>query len=315
MLRHIAPILTLAGAVLLGACQDPGPPAGGDAPAPAPASKAVTVKGSDTIVILAQRIAEKFMAAHPGTTVQVTGGGSGTGIAALINGTTDIADASRAMKPQEEAQVLQKRGKPPVQHRIALDGLAIYAHKDNPVKELSLEQLRKIYTGEIKNWKDVGGPDQPLVLYGRENNSGTYAYFKEHVLQEQDFAADTQTLPGTAAVVNAVAKDPNAIGYGGIAYESGIRAVPVKKDEGSPAVEPTIQNVTDGTYPISRYLFMYTAGEPEGTIRDFIDFARSPEGQKIAAEVGYYPLPGTAPAAAPAPAAGAPEAAGEAAAH
>jgi phosphate transport system substrate-binding protein len=298
----LAVVVLAATSALISACnQESSNPAGApaaQAPAPAPASKSVTVKGSDTMVILAQRLAERFMASHPGSTVQVTGGGSGTGVAALINGTTDVADSSRPMKDEEKAQVQQKRGKPAVENRVALDGLAIFANKDNPVKELSLDQLRKIYTGQVKSWKDVGGPDRPIVLYGRENNSGTYAYFKEHVLQNDDFAADTQTLPGTAAVVNAVAKDPGAIGYGGIAYESGIRAVPVKKDAASPAVEPTLQAVTDGTYPISRYLFMYTAGAPEGTVDAFISFARSPDGQKIASEVGYYPLPGAAPAAA-----------------
>lgn len=251
----------------------------------------ISVKGSDTMVILNQRLAERFMAENPGKTVQVTGGGSGTGIAALINGTTDIAQASRSMKDSEKAQVQQRRGAPAIEIPVALDGLAIFVHKDNPLPAITLAQLRAIYTGSTTNWKDLGGADAPIVLYGRENNSGTYAYFKEHVLDDDDFAAETQTLPGTAAVVNAVSRDPRAIGYGGIAYAAGIRQVPVKKDDASPAVDASMENVSNGSYPISRSLFLYTAGEPTGTVKQYIDFALSPEGQKIAGEVGYYPLP------------------------
>ncbi|WP_373048864.1 phosphate ABC transporter substrate-binding protein [Vulgatibacter sp.] len=296
----------LAAATLFAACTSE-KPAGeqqateGSQPAAA-ASKTVTVKGSDTLVILAQRLAERLMAENQGMTVQVTGGGSGTGIAALINGTTDIATASRAMKDAEKKQVEQKRGAPAIEHAVALDGLAVYVNEKNPIQAFSLEQLEGIYTGQIKNWKELGGADAPILLYGRENNSGTYAYFKEEVLADEDFAAETQSLPGTAAVVNAVSKDPNAIGYGGIAYGSGIRAVPVSKETGGEAVEPSLENVTSGKYPISRSLFMYTAGEPTGAVKAYIDYAKSDAGQKIASEVGYYPLPKKA-AAAPAPAA------------
>ncbi len=294
----------LAAVLALAACGSPSAPPG-EKPAEAPkaAAQKLTVKGSDTMVILAQRFAEKYMAAHPGATIQVTGGGSGTGIAALINGTTELANASRPMKDAEKKQVQEKRGAAPVQHAVALDGLAVFVHESNPVQELSLEQLRKIYLGETRSWKEVGGPDQPIVLYGRENSSGTYAYFKEHVLQEKDFAAETQTLPGTAAVVNAVSKDPKAIGYGGIAYDKGIKALPVKKDAASPAVAPTMENVVSGAYPISRELYMYTAGEPKGLAAEFLAYARSDEGQKLVADVGYYPLPKAGAAPAPAPAA------------
>lgn len=281
------------------------PPASGGAPAPAAKSKPLTVKGSDTMVILSQRWAERFMAGHAGATVQVTGGGSGTGIAALTNGTTEIAASSRPMKAEEKAKVQEKRGAAATEYAVALDGLAVFAHSSNTISELSIEQLRRIYRGEVKRWSEVGGPDQPIVLYGRENNSGTYAYFKEHVLQEKDFAPETQTLPGTAAVVNAVSRDVNAIGYGGIAYDKGIKALKVRKDEASPALEPTMDNVVSGAYPISRKLFLYTAGPASGTGKEFLDFALSDEGQKVISEVGYYPLPkaGAAPApAAPAPA-------------
>jgi phosphate transport system substrate-binding protein len=301
---NVRTIVFAAAASLLAACTSDKPAGEGQAQQPAQAAaQTVTVKGSDTLVILAQRLAERFMAEKPGQTVQVTGGGSGTGIAALINGTTDVANASRAMKPSEKQQVQQKRGKPAVEHPVALDGLAIYVHESNPIQTFTLAQLKAIYTGETTNWKELGGKDEPIMLYSRENNSGTYAYFKEHVLEEEDFAPEAQTLPGTAAVVNAVSKDPNAIGYGGIAYGSGIRAVPVKKDDASPAVQPTMENVTSGAYPISRTLFMYTVGEPTGAVKDFVEFAQSDAGQEIASKVGYYPLPKKGAAAPAAPAA------------
>jgi len=250
----------------------------------------ITIKGSDTMVILGQRWAESYMAAHPGTVIQVTGGGSGTGVAALINGTTDIAQSSRSMKDEEKAQIQAKYGQPPVEIMVARDGLAVYVQESNPVKELSIGQLRDLYTGKITNWKQVGGPDAPITLYGRENNSGTYVYFKEHILDEADFAAAVQTLPGTAAVVNAVAQDPRGIGYGGAAYAKGVREVAIKVDDASPAMLPTLENVNSGAYPISRGLFYYVRKAPEGGIEDFIDWVLSPEGQKLVTEVGYFPV-------------------------
>jgi len=249
----------------------------------------ITIKGSDTMVILGQRWAEAYMAAHPGTVIQVTGGGSGTGVAALINGTTDIAQSSRSMKDEEKAQIQAKSGQPPVEILVARDGLAVYVHESSPVREFSLGQLRDLYTGKITNWKQVGGPDASITLYGRENNSGTYVYFKEHVLDEADFAAAVQTLPGTAAVVNAVAQDPRGIGYGGAAYAKGVKEVAIKADDAGPAVLPTLENVNSGAYPISRGLFYYVRKAPEGPIEDFIDWVLSPEGQKLVTEVGYFP--------------------------
>lgn len=256
------------------------------------ADRAITLKGSDTMVILGQRWAESYMHRHPGTTVQVTGGGSGTGIAALINGTTDIAQSSRPMKPSEADQVKERFGTAVVETPVALDGLAVFVHESNPVTELSLGQLRDIYTGRITTWKQVGGRDELIVLYSRENNSGTYLYFKEHVLENADFAPTAQHLPGTAAVINAVAHEPRAIGYGGIAYGKGIKHLKVKKTETSPAIEPTMENVTRGIYPISRALYFYTAGRPKNPVAlDFIRWVLSPEGQAVVSEVGYYPLP------------------------
>jgi len=250
----------------------------------------ITVKGSDTMVILGQRWAEVYMQKHPSVAIQVTGGGSGTGIAALINGTTDIVEASRPMKDREIADLRAKRSKEALELPVAVDGLAVYLNEQNPVSELSLQQLKAIYTGVVRNWKEVGGRDERIVLYGRENNSGTYVYFKEHVLENADYYPTVQALPGTAAVINAVAKDPRGIGYGGIAYAKGVKAIPVKKDANSPSFEPTMENVLAARYPISRYLYWYFAGQPSGEVRAFAQWVVSKEGQQVVKDVGYYPL-------------------------
>ena len=260
--------------------------------AQAPTAKTnITVKGSDTMVILGQRWAETYMKDNPGITVEVTGGGSGTGIAALINGSTDICQASRPMKDKEKEDTKAKRGAAPVEVPVALDALAVYVNEKSPLKEISIPQLAKIYLGETKTWKDVGGPSHAIILYGRENNSGTYGYFKEHVLANKDFAPAVQTLAGTSAVVNAVKGDEFGIGYGGIAYMEGIRALKVKKDDASPPVEPKLETAQDGSYPISRFLYFYTAGEPTGNVKKFIDWTKSDGGQNVIKDVGYYPLP------------------------
>jgi phosphate transport system substrate-binding protein len=266
-------------------------PAGSSTTTAAVDKKSFTVKGSDTMVILGQRWAETYMKENSGVTVTVTGGGSGTGIAALINGTTDICESSRPMKDKEKQDTKAKRNADVVETKVALDALAVYVNDKNPLQEISIPQLAKIYKAEIKSWKDVGGADKPIVLYGRENNSGTYGYFKEHVLENKDFAASVQTLTGTSAVVNAVKGDINGMGYGGIAYLEGIRALKVKKDEGSTAIAPTLETAQDNSYPISRFLYFYTAGESTGTQKKFIDWVLSPAGQKIIEDVGYYPLP------------------------
>ncbi len=187
------------------------------------AGQTVTLKGSDTMLMLGQRWAEAFMAGNPSTIIQVTGGGSGVGFAALINGSTDICEASRSIKPGEIDKLKQRFNSQGVEIPVARDGLAVYLNAENPVGELTVDQLRLIYLGTITNWKEVGGPDQRIILYGRENSSGTYSFFKDNVLKGKDFAAQTQTLPGTAAVVNAVAKDKFGIGYGGAAYAKGVK--------------------------------------------------------------------------------------------
>jgi phosphate transport system substrate-binding protein len=193
------------------------------------------------------------------------------------------------MKDSERQQLEKQAGAPPHETVVAKDGLTIYVHESNSVSELTLEQLRDIYTGTVTNWRQLGGPDVPIVTYGRENNSGTYVYFKEHVLKDADFAATVQTLPGTAAVVNAVGQDPKGIGYGGAAYLKGVKELAVKQDAASPGVKPTVENVNNGSYPISRDLYFYTRKAPEGAIKQFIDYALSPEGQQIATEVVYFP--------------------------
>jgi len=255
-----------------------------------PAEEKITVKGSDTMVILGQRWAERYMAKTPATVVQVTGGGSGTGISALINGTTDICNSSRPMKETERDKLKARFGSRGVEIKCALDGLAIYVNEANAVAELSLQQVREIYTGRITNWKDVGGADQRIVLYGRENNSGTYVYFKDNVLEGEDFSAATQSMPGTAAVVNAVSKDKWAIGFGGSAYGKGIRELKVRKDASSTAYAPTMEHIKSGSYPISRYLYLYVRNRPSGAIKEYIDWILSDEGQKIVSEVGYFPI-------------------------
>ena len=250
----------------------------------------VTVKGSDTMVLLGQRWAEVYMKEHPKATIQVTGGGSGTGIAALINGTTMICESSRPMKTEEKDSVKAQRKAEVVEIPVALDALAIYLNKQNRIDHVTMDQLSGIFRGQITNWKDVGGPQGNIVLYGRENSSGTYAFFKEHVMGNADFSGNYQALPGTAAVINAVIKDPLGIGYGGIGYATDVKTIPIAQNASSEPVAPSMDNVFNNTYPLSRQLFWYIAGEPQGGVKDFVDWVLGPEGQNIVTEVGYYPL-------------------------
>ena len=255
-----------------------------------PDRQTITVKGSDTMVLLGQRWAEVYMKAYPDVTIQVTGGGSGTGIAALINGTTQICQASRPMKAEEKNSVKQQRHADAVETPVALDALAVYLNKDNPVEHLDMDQVARIFRGEVTNWKEVGGKNAPIVLYGRENNSGTYVFFKEHVLKNADYAEKYQALPGTAAVINAVQKDPGGVGYGGIGYAKDVKTISIAEDPAANPVAPTMDNVLNNTYPLSRQLFWYTAGAPAGAMKDFVDWVLGPKGQKIVTDVGYYPL-------------------------
>ena len=256
----------------------------------AAAKKTITVKGSDTMVILSQRWAEQYMAKNPDISVQVTGGGSGVGLSALINGTTDIANASRPMKKGEMDKLKMRYNSLGYETKAAKDGITLYLNESNGVSEMTLDQIKAIYLGEITDWKDVGGQDAKIVLYGRENSSGTYVYFRDNVLNGKDYSPTMQSLPGTAAVVNAVSKDNLGIGYGGAAYAKGIKILKVKKDPSSPAYEPTPETIKQDQYPITRYLFMYTRAKPSGEIKNFIDWTLSDEGQAVVIKVGYFPV-------------------------
>jgi phosphate transport system substrate-binding protein len=261
-------------------------------PALAGSSGTITVKGSDTLVVQAQKWAEVYMTKKNNVKIQVTGGGTGTGFAALQNQATDLCNASRKIKAAEIAECIKAFNKRPTEYKVCLDGLSIYVSANNPVKELNLEQLMLIFTAKIRNWKDVGGKDAPITLYSRENSSGTYEFFKENVLQGKDFAASAQTMPGTAALLQAVAKDENGIGYGGAAYGAGAKHLAIKKTESSPAVEPNEETVVKGTYPIWRYLYVYVnPALDKGEIAAYLNWIRSDEGQKLVKEVGYFPLP------------------------
>jgi phosphate transport system substrate-binding protein len=243
------------------------------------------------MVILAQKWAELYMKNNPSAGIQVTGGGSGVGITALINGTTDICNASRPMKQSEIEKLKVRYNTLGVQIPCAKDGITIFLNEDNKIQELTLQQLSDIYKGKTKNWKELGGNDAEIRVYGRENSSGTYLYFKEHVLENADYYPTTQTLPGTAAVINAVSKDIRGIGYGGIAYAKNVKALKVKKDAATPGVEPTLDNVQKNIYPISRFLYWYVAGQPKDQLKQLTDWVYTAEGQSVINDVGYYPLP------------------------
>jgi phosphate transport system substrate-binding protein len=255
----------------------------------------INQKGSDTLLVLAQRWAEEYMKTHPNAKIAVSGGGSGTGIAALINGQIDVADSSREIK-QGEIEEAKAKGITPVEWRVALDGISAIVHPSNPTGELTIEQLGLIYRGNLTNWKQLGGPDIQIITYGRQSNSGTYVYWKEHILGNKDYRVDMQSLNGNSDIVDAVSKDKNAIGYVGIAYaesrRSEVKILAVKKDAGSPAVMPTQSTILDGSYPISRYLYVYTNGIPTGEINQYLKWILGPQGQDIVSVVEYIPIPG-----------------------
>jgi phosphate transport system substrate-binding protein len=252
--------------------------------------------GSDTIVNLALAWAETYQAQHPDLRISVTGGGSGTGIAALINGTADIANASRAMKP-EERQAAEANGIQPYEITIARDAIAVIVHPFNPVESLTLPQISDMFSGKIANWREVGGEDRPIVLLSRETNSGTHVYFLEEVLRLGDkqnqtlFSVDTLLLPSSEGITAEVRQNPNAIGYDGLGYVTDdVKTLAVSAGPGVPYVRPSIDTVNAGTYPIARPLYMYTRGEPMGKIKSYIDWIMGAEGQAIVARLGFVPL-------------------------
>lgn len=258
------------------------------------AGKYVTIKGSDTMVHLVSTWAEDFMDNHESADISVTGGGSGTGIAAMLNGTTDICAASRQMKKQEVEMAEQKKITP-VRYVVARDGIAVVVNPKNPVSTLTIEQLGKIFTGAYTNWNQVGGPDKPILVLSRESSSGTYVFFQEHVLGKKDYTTNARLMPATSAIIQAVGEDAWAIGYVGLGYaaEAGdkVKMLAVKADDKSPAVVPSEATVVSGEYSIARPLQLYTNGDATGTIKEFIDFCLSPAGQKIVRETGYVPVP------------------------
>jgi len=233
---------------------------------------------------------EGFKSTHPSVAISVTGGGSGTGIAALLNGTTDICASSRDLSEQEKSSAAAKNLQLN-ETAVARDALSIIVHPSNTINDLTLDQLRAIYTGSVTNWKDVGGPDVRIVPTSRETSSGTYMFFLEHVLKKQDFAPNVLLLPATSAITQTVADSQGAIGYVGLGYahEAGdkVKMVGVKESTDAPAVMPSTDSVLSGAYPISRPLLLVVGQEPAGAVKEFIDFCLSPEGQSIVETSGY----------------------------
>ena len=252
-------------------------------------------KGSDTLVNLALAWAEAYMEAHPQVSISVTGGGSGTGIAAMINGTVSIANASREMKPEEIAAA-KANGASPVEFVVARDAIAVVVSPSNPVQSLSIQQISDIYTGEIKNWMEVGGENRPIVLLSRESNSGTYVYFLENVVRMGNsrskllFSPDTLLMPSSEGISSEIRQNPNTIGYDGLGYVTGdLKVIAVSKSGNGPFVVPSAQTVKNGSYPIARPLYMYTAGQPAGQIKDYIEWILN-GGQTHVAKLGFVPL-------------------------
>jgi phosphate transport system substrate-binding protein len=255
------------------------------------AARVITVNGSDTMVILMRRWAQLYTELYPEVRIQVTGGGTGTGFAALINRTTDLCMASRRIRSYEVEACVKTFLRRPLEYAVALDGLIVYVNESNPLDALDLDQLAALFTGRIVNWSALAGPNQSVALYSRENSSGTYAFFKERGLHGQDFSARTQTMPGTAAVIEAVARDRGGIGYGGAAYIRGMRPLALRPTPGEIPVAPTGENISAGRYPIWRSLFLYVNPQlHRDDIASFLHWIRSDEGQRIVVEVGYYPL-------------------------
>ena len=258
----------------------------------------IQIKGSDTMVNLTQAWAEAFMAQHPRVTVAVTGGGSGTGIAALIGGTCDLAASSRKMTPKETAPIVSQ-GSQPQEVVAALDGLAVVVHPDNPVRRLTLAQLADLFTGKIRNWKALGGTDRDVVLLSREVNSGTHVYFKEHVLAAatgegpKEFSPEALLLPSSQAIADEVASNLGSLGYYGMGYLNSKNAVvAVAKTAADLYVSPSEDTVRSRTYPISRPLMLYSRGNPQGAVRAFLDFVMSPEGQQVVRRIEFVPVAG-----------------------
>jgi phosphate transport system substrate-binding protein len=254
--------------------------------------KYLTIKGSDTMVHLVSNWAETYMRANPAVNISVTGGGSGTGIAALLNGTTDICMASRDIKAKE-IEFAKRKGITPKEFVVARDGISVVVNPKNPVSVLSIEQIGALYTGEYTNWNQVGGPDKKVVILSRESSSGTYVFFQEHVLQKQDYTPKARLMPANAAIVQSVSDDQWTIGYVGLGFAAGakgkIKVLGVKAADSLEAVAPSEETVASGKYSIARPLLLYTNGEPTGLIQSFIEFTKSDSGQEIVRQTGFVP--------------------------
>lgn len=260
----------------------------------------IQVKGSDTLINLVQRLAEVYMEYHPNTAIAVTGGGSGVGIAALIANRIQIADASRPMKDKEMAAA-KENGVVPYEIVVGIDGLSVIINKALPVEDITVEEIGKIFRGDVTNWKEVGGPDQMISLYGRQANSGTFVFFQEHVLALKDYSPRMKRMNGNAQIIEGVIADKSGIGYVGVGYvfddkgnvRDGLKVLNVAPDASSEPVTPLVaDNVKSGKYPIARALYQYVNGKPEGAVKDFIAFELGPEGQKIVEEMSFYPVAG-----------------------
>lgn len=253
-------------------------------------------KGSDTLVNLALAWAERYQGERENIQISVTGGGSGTGLTALINGTIDIANASRGIK-DEEVETAKKNGFEPVEFIVANDAIAVIVHPQNPVSALTLEQVARIYKGEFNNWQELGGEDRPIVRLSRESNSGTHVYFLETVIRlgnskdKSIFSADTLLLPSSEGIIAEVSDNPNAIGYDGLGYVTDeVKMVGLAPQAGMPYIIPSAATVMNGDYPIARHLFMYTRGQPQGAIKDYLDWILTPEAQEIVTSLGFVPV-------------------------
>lgn len=295
-MRRITKVTTLLMLVLWVGLTTCGPAAPSSSAPGLETETSIQNKGSDTMVNLALAWAETYGQLHPEVQVAVTGGGSGTGIAALINGTVDMANASRMIKDDERAEA-EANGVEPVEHVVAGDAIAIVVHPSNPVEALTIPQLSAIFSGQLTNWRQVGGEDRPIVLLSRESNSGTHVFFLEEVVRQGDkedttlFSPDTLLLPSSEGISAEVRQNPNAIGYDGLGYVTDDqKVVAVAADDGEPFVMPTIETVKNNTYPIARGLYIYTVGSPEGTIRAYLDWIMGPEGQSIVQDLGFVPL-------------------------
>jgi phosphate transport system substrate-binding protein len=293
--KHAQRLLAALLVLFLAACASPSASVS-SASSSSKTSVYIQNKGSDTIVNLALAWAERYQSEHPEVSISVTGGGSGTGLAALANGTVDIANASRSIK-DEEKQLAEKAGYHPVEFVIARDAIAVIVNPNNPVSQLTLEQISKIYRGEINNWKDVGGEDRPIVRLSRETNSGTHVYFLESVVRLSDskdktiFSPDTLLLPSSEGIISEVSDNPNAIGYDGLGYvTSTVKVLAVANKGSSDYIKPSVETVNTGTYPISRDLYMYTPNPPTGAVKEYLDWIQGSEAQKIVADLGFVPI-------------------------